>query len=179
MYSNFKEQAIEYVRQAVLEDNAGNYAKAFPLYMNALEYFKTHLKYEKNPKIKDAITQKFTEYLRRAEEIRAVLDDGGGSGPTANGDAAVATRPKSKSKDGDGENGEDPEQAKLRAGLDSAIIREKPNVKWSDVAGLESAKQALQEAVILPVKFPQFFTGLSTNSASHAGLIDMNINFEF
>ncbi|KAF8116210.1 hypothetical protein N665_0020s0063 [Sinapis alba] len=157
MYSNFKEQAIEYVKQAVQEDNAGNYNKAFPLYMNALEYFKTHLKYEKNPKIREAITHKFTEYLRRAEEIRAVLD-GGGSGPGPNGDAAVATKPKSKGrKDGDG--GEDPEQSKLRAGLDSAIVREKPNVKWSDVAGLESAKQALQEAVILPVKFPQFFTG--------------------
>ncbi|KAK2976171.1 hypothetical protein RJ640_028252 [Escallonia rubra] len=158
MYSNFKEQAIEYVKQAVQEDNAGNYAKAFPLYMNALEYFKTHLKYEKNPKIKEAITQKFTEYLRRAEEIRAVLDDGG-AGPAANGDAAVASRPKTKPKDGEGGDGEDPEQAKLRAGLNSAIIREKPNVKWNDVAGLESAKQALQEAVILPVKFPQFFTG--------------------
>ncbi|KAF4388782.1 hypothetical protein G4B88_019059 [Cannabis sativa] len=160
MYSNFKEQAIEYVKQAVQEDNAGNYAKAFPLYMNALEYFRTHLKYEKNPKIKEAITQKFTEYLRRAEEIRAVLDDGG-PGPASNGDAAVATRPKTKPKDGSGEggDGEDPEQAKLRAGLNSAIIREKPNVKWNDVAGLESAKQALQEAVILPVKFPQFFTG--------------------
>ncbi|KAF5937634.1 hypothetical protein HYC85_025140 [Camellia sinensis] len=157
MYSNFKEQAIEYVRQAVHEDNAGNYAKAFPLYMNALEYFKTHLKYEKNPKIKEAITQKFTEYLRRAEEIRAVLDDGG-AGPAANGDAAVATRPKTKPKDGE-DGGEDPEQSKLRAGLNSAIIREKPNVKWNDVAGLESAKQALQEAVILPVKFPQFFVG--------------------
>ncbi|KAE8646916.1 hypothetical protein Csa_020923 [Cucumis sativus] len=158
MYSNFKEQAIEYVKQAVHEDNAGNYAKAFPLYMNALEYFKTHLKYEKNPKIKEAITQKFTEYLRRAEEIRAVLDDGG-PGPASNGDAAVATKPKTKPKDGEGGDGEDPEQAKLRAGLNSAIIREKPDVKWNDVAGLESAKQALQEAVILPVKFPQFFTG--------------------
>ncbi|GER55589.1 vacuolar protein sorting-associated protein [Striga asiatica] len=155
MYSNFKEQAIEYVRQAVAEDNAGNYAKAFPLYMNALEYFKTHLKYEKNPKIKEAITQKFTEYLRRAEEIRAVLDEGG-SGPTSNGDAAVATRPKTKPKDGN--DGEDGDKEKLRSGLNSAIVREKPNVKWNDVAGLESAKQALQEAVILPVKFPQFFT---------------------
>ncbi|KAL2557367.1 Protein SUPPRESSOR OF K(+) TRANSPORT GROWTH DEFECT 1 [Forsythia ovata] len=158
MYSNFKEQAIEYVRQAVAEDNGGNYTKAFPLYMNALEYFKTHLKYEKNPKIKEAITQKFTEYLRRAEEIRAVLGEGG-SGPAANGDAAVATRPKTKPKDGGGNDGEDGDKEKLRSGLNSAIIREKPNVKWNDVAGLESAKQALQEAVILPVKFPQFFTG--------------------
>lgn len=159
MYSNFKEQAIEYVRQAVQEDNAGNYIKAFPLYMNALEYFKTHLKYEKNPKIREAITQKFTEYLRRAEEIRAVLDEGGSGPSPANGDAATATRPKSKPKDGEG--GDDSESAKLRAGLNSAIITEKPNVKWNDVAGLESAKQALQEAVILPVKFPQFFTGIS------------------
>ncbi|EFJ25940.1 hypothetical protein SELMODRAFT_267596 [Selaginella moellendorffii] len=162
MYSNFKEQAIEYVKQAVVEDNAGNYAKAFPLYMNALEYFKTHLKYEKNPKIKEAITQKFTEYLRRAEEIRAVIDDGGpgGGGAAPNGgDAGLATKAKSSKKGGEDGDGEDPEQAKLRSGLNSAIIREKPDVKWSDVAGLESAKQALQEAVILPVKFPQFFTG--------------------
>ncbi len=31
--------------------------------------------------------------------------------------------------------------------------------QWDDVAGLEGAKEALKEAVILPVKFPQFFTG--------------------
>ena len=52
MCSNFKEHAIEYVKQAVQKDDAGNYSKAFPLYMNALEYFKAHLKYEKNLKIK-------------------------------------------------------------------------------------------------------------------------------
>lgn len=158
MYANFKEHAIEYVKQAVQEDNAGNYSKAFHLYMNALEYFKTHLKYEKNPKIKEAITQKFVEYLRRAEEVRAILDSGA-SRPKSNGGAAADAPQKPKSKGGDAKDGEDREQAKLRAGLDSAIIREKPNVKWSDVAGLESAKQALKEAVILPVKFPQFFTG--------------------
>ncbi|CAI9118481.1 OLC1v1020059C1 [Oldenlandia corymbosa var. corymbosa] len=58
-----------------------------------------------------------------------------------------------------GGKGDDQEQSKLRAGLNSAIISEKPNVHWNDVAGLESAKQALQEAVILPIMFPQFFTG--------------------
>ena len=45
--------------------------------MNALEYFRTHLKYEKNPKIKEAITQKCMEHLKRAEEIKAILDNGG------------------------------------------------------------------------------------------------------
>ena len=34
-------------------------------------------------------------------------------------------------------------------------------MQWDDVAGLEGAKDSLKEAVILPVKFPQFFTGAS------------------
>ena len=52
MYSNFKEHAIEYVKQAVQEDDAKNYSNEFLLYMNAFEYFRTHLKYEKNPKLR-------------------------------------------------------------------------------------------------------------------------------
>jgi vacuolar protein-sorting-associated protein 4 len=40
-----------------------------------------------------------------------------------------------------------------------AIVAEKPNVKWEDVAGLEGAKEALKEAVILPARFPQLFVG--------------------
>ena len=32
-------------------------------------------------------------------------------------------------------------------------------MSWDDVAGLSSAKDALKEAVILPIKFPQLFTG--------------------
>lgn len=36
---------------------------------------------------------------------------------------------------------------------------EKPHVQWSDVAGLEGAKEALKEAVILPIRFPHLFTG--------------------
>lgn len=40
-----------------------------------------------------------------------------------------------------------------------AIVKETPNVRWSDVCGLEGAKEALKEAVILPLKFPHLFTG--------------------
>lgn len=41
-----------------------------------------------------------------------------------------------------------------------AIVAEKPNVRWDDVAGLEGAKEALKEAVILPIKFPHLFKGI-------------------
>ena len=34
----------------------------------------------------------------------------------------------------------------MRGALGSAIVTEKPNVKWDDVAGLGAAKDALKEA---------------------------------
>merc|ERR1719171_1025884 len=58
-----------------------------------------------------------------------------------------------------GGDGKDEEADKRKAALQSAIVTEKPNIKWDDVAGLKAAKEALQETVILPTKFPQLFTG--------------------
>ncbi|KAJ6358079.1 hypothetical protein OIU78_005832 [Salix suchowensis] len=63
-------------KQAVKEDDTGNYSNALKLYMNALEYFQAQLKYEKNQQIVKTIRERCMGYLRRAEEIRAVLDNG-------------------------------------------------------------------------------------------------------
>lgn len=72
----------------------------------------------------------------------------------------VASRKKKKAAEGagSGDKAGDEEQ-KLKGGLESAILQEKPNVQWDDVAGLLGAKEALKEAVILPIKFPQLFAG--------------------
>lgn len=43
--------------------------------------------------------------------------------------------------------------------LFSGAIVTNPNITFADVVGLEQAKEALKEAVILPVKFPQLFQG--------------------
>ena len=55
---------------------------------------------------------------------------------------------------------DDKEKKAFQEALSGAIILEKPNVKWEDVAGLEVAKQTLKEAIIFPTKFPQIFVGL-------------------
>eukprot|EP00659_Diplonema_papillatum_P009293 gene9293-14399_t len=39
------------------------------------------------------------------------------------------------------------------------ILDNDPNVRWGDVAALDDAKQLLKEAVVMPSKYPQFFTG--------------------
>ncbi|KDD74938.1 AAA+ ATPase [Helicosporidium sp. ATCC 50920] len=156
MYSNFKDTAIELVKQATEEDNAGNYAKAFQLYMNALDYFTTHLKYEKNPSAKKAITTKVRDYVTRAEYLKSVLDgEQAAEPPVSQPNGAQA----SGRREAGGSSAREEELDKLKSSLGSAILEEKPNVRWEDVAGLEGAKESLKEAVILPVKFPQFFTG--------------------
>jgi vacuolar protein-sorting-associated protein 4 len=48
----------------------------------------------------------------------------------------------------------------MKSALEQAIVTENPNVSWDDISGLEGAKKALQEAVILPIKFPKLFEGV-------------------
>ncbi|KAG6432381.1 hypothetical protein SASPL_103957 [Salvia splendens] len=50
--------------------------------------------------------------------------------------------------------------AKLVEMINSVIVDRSPSVKWDDIAGLEMAKQALTEMVILPTKRRDLFTGL-------------------
>ncbi len=43
------------------------------------------------------------------------------------------------------------------------VLVEVPNVKWSDVGGLEEIKEELREAVEWPLKYPELFTQLDAN----------------
>jgi vacuolar protein-sorting-associated protein 4 len=150
---DFLNKGIELVQKAIEADNATRYEDAYGLYYNGLDYLMLAIKYEKNPRSKELIRTKFTEYLSRAEQLKEHLDNKGKQGE------ASATNGNTKKKGEDGGDDDDSETKKLRGALASAILSEKPNVKWEDIAGLEPAKEALKEAVILPVRFPHLFTG--------------------
>jgi spastin len=44
--------------------------------------------------------------------------------------------------------------------IDSEILAEAPNVKWDDIVGLDDAKRALKEAVVLPSLRSDLFQGI-------------------
>ncbi|KAM6408908.1 vacuolar protein sorting-associated protein 4A isoform 1-T1 [Rhynochetos jubatus] len=152
------QKAIDLVTKATEEDKAKNYEEALRLYQHAVEYFLHAIKYEAhNDKAKESIRAKCMQYLDRAEKLKEYLrsKDKQGKKPVKE------SQNDNKGSDSDSE-GENPEKKKLQEQLMGAIMMEKPNVRWSDVAGLEGAKEALKEAVILPIKFPHLFTGKRT-----------------
>jgi vacuolar protein-sorting-associated protein 4 len=91
------------------------------------------------------------EYLIRAEEISDYIHKKQPESPALE---EINEKYRNKSNDNEEESSQG-----LKKSLESAIIKENPNVKWSDIAGLHGAKQILQEAVILPARFPELFTG--------------------
>ncbi|TPX47654.1 hypothetical protein SeLEV6574_g02532 [Synchytrium endobioticum] len=169
---DFLQKAIDIVRKAIDEDGKGNLEEAYKLYQNSLEYFMTAMKYEKNERTKESIRKKCTEYIERAENLKQVLNKqqkkkkavpiGGSNGSTAGKKRGDESGDEDSGDDEDGNKKGDAESKRLKSALQSAILTENPNVKWEDIAGLETAKEALKEAVILPIKFPHLFTGKRT-----------------
>ncbi|KAI1117889.1 P-loop containing nucleoside triphosphate hydrolase protein [Nemania sp. NC0429] len=160
--TDFLGRAIDTVRRAIDADNGNQYEKAYQLYYQSLELFMLALKWEKNPKSKEMIRQKTGEYMDRAEKLKAHLVDSDAKRkkPGMVGANGSSTGGTGKGKQ-DGEDGGavDDDSKKLRNALAGAILQDRPNVKWDDVAGLDGAKEALKEAVLLPIKFPHLFTG--------------------
>lgn len=148
------------MKTAIESDTAGEYEKAYQLYYQSLELFMLALKWEKNAKSKEMIRQKAGEYMERAEKLKQHIADNDKT--TKRKPAAMGANGKTSGgagKDKGEDEDEDPDSKKLRGALAGAILTDKPNIKWEDVAGLEGAKEALKEAVILPIKFPDLFTG--------------------
>ncbi|PHH62044.1 hypothetical protein CDD81_7600 [Ophiocordyceps australis] len=156
MSTNFRDRAIAEVQKAIAADHNKEYQKAFDLYMSSMELWVKALKWEKNKALKATMQEKMATYLDRAEKLKQFLQseaDGNSNGGKALMGANGASTAKGKTAPDDDDN------KKLRSALSGAILQERPNVRWEDIAGLDAAKETLKEAVVLPIKFPTLFQG--------------------
>jgi vacuolar protein-sorting-associated protein 4 len=152
---NFTDKAIDLIKKATQADQEGHYDEALRHYENALQCFLLALKHERNQATEDTIRQRCAEYFARAEMLKEFLANNAPQKKALIAGGGTATKKGGKPE----EDAEDGETQKLRAMLSSIVLVTKPNVPWAAVAGLEEAKEALKEAVILPLKFPKLFTG--------------------
>ncbi|KAG5439954.1 hypothetical protein PCANB_000236 [Pneumocystis canis] len=158
---DFLGKAIGIVKRAIEEDNAQRYDEAYKLYISSLECFNMALKYEKSENGKNLIKDKVIQYLDRAETLKDYLKKISEknvyrSVKISGNELGLG---KKKERDGNSDDDDDIDVRKLKSTLENTLILESPNVKWDDIAGLDNAKNALREAVILPIKLPHLFKG--------------------
>jgi SpoVK/Ycf46/Vps4 family AAA+-type ATPase len=123
-----------------------------------------------NDQTKQQIRAKATSYIKRAEQLKALIKNGPVKKKALCEDGT--DRGNSKNNRDDDDDGDSDRRRMMQKfegkrhntlfltliTVTGAIVSD-PNVSFADVIGLEQAKDALKEAVILPVKFPQLFQG--------------------
>ncbi|KQK19706.1 spastin isoform X1 [Brachypodium distachyon] len=91
-----------------------------------------------------------TSFSKSTLQSRPTFNRGGQASSHQNSNGGSKPMQKAGGKDDD----------KLVEMINTTIVDRSPSVKWDDVAGLDKAKQALMEMVILPTKRRDLFTGL-------------------
>ncbi|CAF2062347.1 unnamed protein product [Rotaria magnacalcarata] len=151
-------KATDFAERATIEDKAKNYEAAAQAYMAATEWLLHATKYGVMDRpMKHNIRAKAITYVQRAEEIKKMLDNKpkNTQAMASNENSQANSRNGKKSDDNDSP---DSERKRIMQKFEANIVTDL-NVTFDDVVGLEQAKTALREAVILPVKFPKLFKG--------------------
>lgn len=139
-----RHRGISDINKAIELDNSKQYQEAFVYYIKGIGDLLLSAKYTKNKQVKHTIMIKVVGYIDRAEILR-------------NKELKVEQESDRESVKEDSPTVENDE-----CKLGQAIMETKVNIdeiKWEDVVGLDSTKNALYEAVVLPKKFPSMFTG--------------------
>ncbi|MBD3186658.1 AAA family ATPase [Candidatus Bathyarchaeota archaeon] len=158
-HSKLFDHAMNAAKEAVSLDRQGDYEEAFKKYMHAAETLLEFLKYNKNEKLEHIVEARMEEYIDRARYLKKKI-----SGKTAKAYPSVnkggsGGSGRDKIAETEDEDDVDEETKRLREMISDTIITEKPNVSWDDVAGLSRVKQALREAIVLPIIQPKIFRG--------------------
>lgn len=136
-----RQEGVACINRAVDLDGE-NYDESFKMYISGVGKLLVAVKYEKNNAAKKVMLKMINGYITRAEIIREELN---------RRHSEEKIQPIKESND---------ENSALKNNILSTMINPSDiNVSWDDVAGLERAKETIREAVILPLKFPQLYTG--------------------
>ncbi len=153
--SKLLQYATKEANEAVALDNAGQYQQAINKYVRAAEILIQFLKFNKNPQLTKIYENKMKEYIDRANFIKDKLNRG--RPRRSSKQSGTGRMEDDKLSTGSEEYSEDEQE--LIDSISGTIVTESPDVNWMDIAGLENCKQALREAIVLPMVKPELFTG--------------------
>ncbi|EAY20193.1 ATPase, AAA family protein [Trichomonas vaginalis G3] len=155
LYKKYYNEGTSVARNAIAMDKAGNYDMAKTFYLQAISKYKLALQQKEiSDMMRNQINENINKCTHRVEELDDIIrssevDKAGGAGSVM------------KTKKGGPSTGKDDqaESNEFINKMENSILIEKPDIKWSDVAGLQEAKRALVDTVINPIKFAKYYTG--------------------
>ena len=145
------------LERAIDLDRSGRPKEAAQLYLKASNYLLKLWKTEKLPTLKKMYYEKAQECVERVKYLTGIeitSDSSTASRPLDISEEREKKRPE-KAKEVESELDEDTKR--LREMLSETIVIETPDVKLDEVAGLDEVKEAISEAIILPMKHPELF----------------------
>jgi len=145
--------ASKYAAEAIRLDSQGSRLKAIQFYQRAIEALNKLIQIYPEYKLNKIYLERSNAYLNRIKSLQMsnVLEDEEGkseenivSNDADNCDRKIGNEMR-KPKESLGEE------------FDSLIMKEKPNISWDDVIGLDDAKRAIRESIVYPTKRSDLF----------------------
>ncbi|TET55593.1 AAA family ATPase [Candidatus Bathyarchaeota archaeon] len=132
-----EQAATNYAIEAVRLDKQGSKGMAITMYQKTIETLLRIAHLYPDYSLNKVYIQRAMAYQERVK----VLQGG------------IPLRPEAYQPDAESPS----HQKDEKASYDELIMKEKPNVRWSEVIGLEAGKKAIKEAIVYPVQRPDLF----------------------
>ncbi|HEX5982423.1 MAG TPA: ATP-binding protein [Nitrososphaeraceae archaeon] len=145
--------ASKYAAEAIRLDSQGSRLKAIQFYQRAIEALNKLIQIYPEYKLNKIYLERSNAYLNRIKSLQMsnVLEDEEGKG-----DENIVGNDADNSDRKIGSEMRKPKES-LGEEFDSLIMKEKPNISWNDVIGLDDAKRAIRESIVYPTKRSDLF----------------------
>ena len=141
-----EKSASKYAAAAIKADSQGAIGMAITDYQNASETLMKLIRLYPTSTLNKIYMQGYKKYQERIKALRETR--GADIEPVVDPNASPDEQRKSLART---------QPHKDEGDLEDLVMREKPDVKWSEVIGLDDAKGALRESIVYPSKRPDLF----------------------
>ena len=139
--------ASKYAADAIKADSQGAIGMAISDYQNASDTLMKLMRLYPDSKLNRIYTERIQAYQGRIKALRNTRN--GNVEPVVDPNASPEEQKKALTRVQPNNSTE--------GSLEDLILKEKPNIKWREVIGLDDAKNALRESIVYPSKRPDLF----------------------
>ena len=163
--------ASKYAAEAIRLDSEGSRGMAIQSYQRAIEALVKLVQVYPEYKLNRIYMERASTYQNRIKALQMTLDDtegmSEGKSDLASGEVvnppprqkrnSVHTRVQNTDEPSDVQNDIHRASETSKVDFDGLLLKEKPEVSWDEVVGLEDAKRAIRESIVYPTKRPDLF----------------------